>query len=94
VEPADQAAEILERPIGHRPGGIGRQRHVALDEAQDLATLLVDPEMARRAVEPDRLEVEEKTAATRRQLVTTRRRLRSVAAAGQTGIRGSSPTGG
>ena len=57
VEAADQPTEVREGELGHGPGGIGWQRDLALDERDDLATFVVYPEMARRTVEADRLEV-------------------------------------
>jgi hypothetical protein len=59
VETPQEPTEIGQRHIGHRPGGIGRERHVALEVRHDLAALIVHAQVARGTVEPDRLEVAE-----------------------------------
>jgi len=57
MEPALQARHAGEGRIGHRPRRERWDRHVALDERQRLAALLVDAERPLHVVEPNVLQV-------------------------------------
>ena len=59
VEPPDQRAKVRQRQIRHRPGRVRGQRDIPVDPCEDVATLVVRAQVARRAVEPDRLEMEQ-----------------------------------
>ena len=63
---AQQTRHADQRLVGQRPWLLRLDRRLAVDEAQHLAPVLVAAEEARRAVEPDPLEVHQKRASGRR----------------------------
>ena len=59
MKAAKEGTQVGQRDLGHRPRWVRRQRHLAFDVGNDISSLVVHTEIPRRAVEPDRFEMDE-----------------------------------